>query len=136
MYRSEVIVANPVPFFPDCIPEELRTHRQWVNWRYEVHTPGGKPTKVPKRPSGAYASHSNPATWSTWEQVLKGYDTGRFAGVGFVFSEEDPYTGIDFDHVRDPQTGEIDAWAWEWLQRLDSYTEVPIPNRPQGVGTR
>ena len=90
-----MILTNPGPFFPKCVPEELQLHDQWVNWVYESRTPGAKPTKVPKRPSGAFASHSNPDTWSTWEQVLKGYDTGRFSGVGFVFSEEDAYAGVD-----------------------------------------
>ena len=51
-------------------------------------------------------------------------------GVGFVFSTHDPYSGIDLDGCRDPETGEIEPWAEEWIRRCDSYTEVS----PSGAG--
>jgi hypothetical protein len=40
----------------------------------------------------------------------------EFAGVGFVFTEADPYAGTDLDGVRNPMTGVIEAWAWEIIQ--------------------
>jgi putative DNA primase/helicase len=124
------MITHSLDFFPDEIPDELKAREQWVNWRYEIRAPATTETKVPKRPHGYFASHSDPTTWSTWEDVLAGFNAGGFAGVGFVFTEGDPYTGIDFDNVRCPHVGTIDAWAWEWLQRLDSYTEVS----PSGAG--
>ncbi len=35
-----------------------------------------------------------------------------------------PYTGIDFDGCRDPQTGTIEPWAQIWIDQLASYTEI------------
>jgi putative DNA primase/helicase len=52
------------------------------------------------------------------------------SGVGFVFTEDDPYAGIDLDKCRNPETGEIDQWARKIVDALDSYTEVS----PSGTG--
>ena len=56
----------------------------------------------------------------------------RFSGLGFVFSPEDPYCGIDLDNCRDPQTGKIKLWASEILHAIDSYAEVS----PSGTGVK
>ncbi len=53
------------------------------------------------------------------------------AGIGFVFSSADKYTGIDLDGRVDPETGDIVKWAWEWIAKFDSYTEYS----PSGTGT-
>ena len=67
------------------IPVELRQLTQWVNWRIAQRE--GKPTKVPKQPSGANASSTDPRTWSTFERVCM--SNGQFAGkIGFVFTKE------------------------------------------------
>jgi primase-polymerase (primpol)-like protein len=47
-----------------------------------------------------------------------------YCGVGFVFSSDDPYVGIDLDGCRNPQTGYIEPWALEIVRRLNSYTEI------------
>jgi archaellum biogenesis ATPase FlaH len=39
-------------------------------------------------------------------------------------TEKDPYTGIDLDHCRKPETGEIKPWARRIIAVLNSYTEV------------
>jgi putative DNA primase/helicase len=51
-------------------------------------------------------------------------------GVGYVFSAEDPYTGIDLDKCRDPETGAIADWAQEIITALRSYPEIS----PSGTG--
>jgi primase-polymerase (primpol)-like protein len=38
--------------------------------------------------------------------------------------ENDPFTFVDLDGVRDPETGVIEAWAQGIIERLDSYTEA------------
>lgn len=45
------------------------------------------------------------------------------AGVGFVFSPDDPYIGVDLDGCRDPITGALQPWAAEIVDALDSYAE-------------
>jgi putative DNA primase/helicase len=105
--------------YPSAIPLELRQRPQWVLWKYENRN--GKPTKVPYAVNGDYAKVNEPSTWATFDEALA---TGQ--GVGFVFTPEDPYTGIDLDHVRDPETGLVSPEAWDIVRALDSYTEWSV----------
>ena len=53
-----------------------------------------------------------------------------FDGIGFMFSSGDPYTFIDLDKCRDPETGEIGQEAQEIIDSLGGYAEVS----PSGEG--
>lgn len=114
----------------EAIPDGLRLRRQWVLWRYVLKPGAAKPTKVPYQPSGAMASHSDPDTWSDFAQamsVVQSYD-----GVGFVFSPDDPYCGIDLDQCFDAQ-GTLRSWAVpivSMAQECGCYIE----RTPSGVG--
>jgi putative DNA primase/helicase len=79
-------------------------------------------------PSGQKASSTDRSTWSTFEAVKTAYEQGVFDGVGFALANG--FAGVDLDHCRDPSTGEIDAWAKAYLDRLNSYSEVS----PSGEG--
>lgn len=119
----------------EAIPAELRELPQWVCWRWQRR--GGRWTKVPIDPkSGGNAKAGEPKTWSTFAQAKAFYEAGRstgaVAGLGFEFSADDPYCGIDLDDCRDPATGVIDDWAAEIIADLDSYTEVS----PSGTGVK
>ena len=105
------------------IPEELRQIPQWVVWRLVDR--GGKKTKLPFDPvSGKPASTTNPHTWRSFDEALKACEQRKYAGLGFVFSEDDPYCGIDLDHVHDLETRQYEPWARELINRLDSYSEL------------
>ena len=41
-----------------------------------------------------------------------------------MFSENDPYIGIDLDGCRNQDTGKLDNWAAELIRLLNSYTEI------------
>lgn len=83
----------------DNIPEELRSLRQWVIWRYET-TPTGRQTKVPYSPAtGHFASVTNPADWSDWFTANAALAQSGFSGLGFVLTDNDPYTFIDLDNT-------------------------------------
>jgi len=111
------------------IPEELRRRPQWVVWKLE--TRGDKLTKIPYIAGGVgKASSTDSETWRTFEEARDALQTGRYNGVGFVFSSGDPYAGIDLDGCRDPETGELEAWAAEIIRDLDGYVEVS----PSGKG--
>jgi len=102
---------------------------QWINWRYEERE--GKLTKVPICPhTGELAAVNRPVTWGTYKEAVRAAKENRHNGVGFVFTAEDPYAGIDIDECRDPETGEIEAWAQEIIEELNSYTEIS----PSGIG--
>lgn len=115
-------------------PEELRTMTLWCNWRYQWREPkSGKPgkwTKVPYQSCGLPARSNDRATWSSFDSVadamaIRGH---RFDGVGcFLFP---PLVGVDFDKVRNPETGVIEPWAADIISGLSSYTEVS----PSGSG--
>jgi putative DNA primase/helicase len=124
------------------IPKELKDRPQWVVWK----AVGKKPDKVPYSPrTGRKASSTDLMTWSTFEEAYSVYEKGGCAGVGFVFSSADPFTGIDLDECVDPATGEVAVWAMEIVRYFDSYTELSatgtgihvivrgeIPNRRKG----
>lgn len=114
------------------VPEELKSSLQWVLWRLE--TRDGKPTKVPYQTTGWKAKSDDPTTWATFNAVLDVYikEGGRFSGIGFVLSEDDPFAGVDLDHCLDPETSLIVPWALEIIHELDSYTEIT----PSGQGIR
>jgi hypothetical protein len=110
------------------IPAELRDLAQWVVWRYEDRD--GKRTKVPYRPAAptARASSTDPSTWSTHEDALRAAGTDGVDGIGFVFTEGDPYAGADFDHCANGE--DINPHVGALLRELDSYAEFS----PSGTG--
>jgi len=118
--------AELLPVRTEGVPAEMKCRRQWVGWRLEDRD--GKQAKVPYSPHGGRASSTDLMTWGTFEEALAVLD--RFDGIGFVFCSADPYTGVDLDGCRDPETGEIAPWAAEIVSALDSYTELS----PSGTG--
>lgn len=104
-------------------PAELTVLPQWVLWRYEVRK--GKRTKIPYQIDGAPASSTKPATWTSYECAVAvlGIPAKRpYDGIGFVFSADDPYCGIDLDHFLD-RGGEYELRAIDIIDALNSYAE-------------
>lgn len=104
------------------IPNELAERRQWVVRR----------DKVPYNPNrpGAKASPTDPTTWGTYQEAVDAVSKHGFDGLGFVFTADDPYVGVDLDKCRDATTGEVEPWAQRIVDELDSYTE----SSPSGTG--
>ena len=105
------------------IPAELRALPQWVVWRYEQRD--GKETKVPYQPLAGQmrlASTTAPETWGSYEDVTS---VEWADGIGFVFTRDDPFAGIDLDDCR-ADDGTLTAQAAQWVLRLDSYTEWSV----------
>jgi putative DNA primase/helicase len=116
----------------DHTPVCLRGCRQWVAWKYVVRE--GRQTKAPVNPhTGGLASSTDPATWGSFEEALAAWQRGSdLAGVGFVFSEDDPYCGVDLDDAVDPDSRTIKSWAKDIVDRLGSYSEIS----PSGTGVK
>lgn len=110
----------------DCIPDAFRSREQWICWRSENRD--GDTTKVPRQPNGSHASSTDPATWTDFETARGAYESGDFDGIGFVFSEDDPFVGVDLDDC--VQDGSLTRGALDVIERLDSYTE----GSPSGTG--
>ncbi len=105
------------------VPAELRDRAQWVAVKIVPSTTRpGKTDKLPVNPAtGGNASTTDRRTWNTLDQAISRAE--RIGGaVGFVFSEDDPYCGLDLDDCIDIN-GNIASWARRIIERLDSYTE-------------
>ncbi|MFH1748852.1 MAG: hypothetical protein ABIG44_17600 [Planctomycetota bacterium] len=90
-------------------------------------------TKVPFSPVTLHPVRTNDAgTWGSFERALGQYGAGGVDGVGFAFSREAPYSGVDLDGCRDPVSGDIAAWASDILELVHSYAEVS----PSGTGVK
>ena len=104
------------------IPQELRSIDQWVLWKIVMRD--GNQTKMPYQINGAAAKSNDHETWSSFSDCMKRFAIGSWEGIGFVFSVEDPYCGIDLDGCRNPETGVIEKWAKDIIVGFDSYAEV------------
>ena len=102
------------------IPEGLRALPQWVLWAQVAGKKVPRQARTPHR----NASVTNPATWSSFETASKAAaDTGL--GLGFVFTNRDPFVFIDLDWHEQPSDLQRGI-----IKRLASYTEVS----PSGYG--
>src|SRR5215216_5441790 len=109
--------------------QNLRDLKQWLCWRTEERD--GRLTKIPFSPTtGQRASSTNPETWADYEEAVRACKEHGYEGIGFVFTPEDDLCGVDLDGCFDSQTGEIENWAHEIVDELDSYTEIS----PSGTG--
>jgi len=115
------------------LPAELVNRAQWVAFRIEKRD--GKSTKVPIDPkTGRNASVTDPADWGAFGRAVTYHSrTHDSHGVGRVLTADEGLVGIDLDLCRDPDTGEVDAWAADVLARFaGTYAEVT----PSGTGVR
>ena len=107
----------------DNIPEELKAYRQWV-----LHK-----NKIPYCFRGGKASSTNQNTWGAFDEIYWEYENCTngedYGGVGFVFTDDDPFVGIDIDKCVD-EGGKLSDMAQEIVNKLDSYTEYS----PSGKG--
>src|ERR1039458_8821263 len=117
------------------VPRELALRQQWVVGRAARRS--GNPTKLPVNPmTGRLAAIDDSTSWADYESAVQAVDRFKCEGVGFVFTDSDPYSGIDLDDCRDPQTGEMQPWACEIVQALQSYTEISPSQRGVKVWVR
>lgn len=123
------------PVNVDSAPEEMKASPNWILWKYEYRKDSKgnlKKTKVPYQINGEKAKSDNPETWNSLENVIKTFKKypDRYDGIGFVFSLDTGIMGIDFDRIRNPETGEWDQEALQEIKSLNSYTEIS----PSGDG--
>jgi hypothetical protein len=129
---------RPVVCDPDFsrIPAPLTLLRQWVMWKFDWKDGGGQAgsaegswAKVPYQPDGRHARSNDPATWYSFADCLRTFETmrGKFDGVGFMFSDESPYMGVDLDycvtHDEDMAEYRLTPFAARVIEKLGSYSE-------------
>lgn len=107
------------------IPADLRECPQWVGWKAEYRE-GAKPAKVPYNLlTDQRARVGDWNDWNDWGTALM--RCGRFNGLGFCLSDNDPFIFIDLDETNDPK--EI-ARQLEIVERFRCYSEIS----PSGKG--
>jgi putative DNA primase/helicase len=111
-------------------PRGLVNCDQWILWKTEVRD--GKETKVPVNPNNLSKAMVNESeTWSDFDTADEiSRDMAKY-GLGFVFTKDDPFVGIDLDKVRDPDSGSVSNDDIRFIvEKMDTYTEVS----PSGTG--
>ena len=124
-----------MPTLYDNIPLELRERDQWVLWR-AIERDDGSITKKPVQCNGMGASVNDPSTWCSFSCAVECAD--NFSGIGYVFSKDDPYCGIDLDNPfkkdgdnfrYDNPKGEVERLN-KIIEKFQSYAEYS----PSGTG--
>lgn len=109
---------------------ELACHRQWVGFRAS--------DKAPISFKGGFAEADNPDTWTDFPTAVRMaamHDPVRADGVGFVFSEDDEYTGFDLDGCLE-RNGEAKPWAKSIYSRIPTFAEVSLSGTGLHLYTR
>ncbi|HLZ93343.1 MAG TPA: hypothetical protein VKQ28_16685 [Candidatus Acidoferrum sp.] len=110
------------------IPTGLTEKDRWLAWRLQMRS--HKVTKVPYcAATGEMASTTDPATWCSFPEAVNAFQSGRYSGIGFVFTIDDDIVGIDLDKCRDEKTGRLDEKARQIVAKFDSYTEISPSGR-------
>lgn len=118
---GEILPQQWLAPISENIPPELTERPQWAIWRAVERD--GKWTKPPLDPrTGKLARCDDATTWATFAEALEGMKRYGADGIGYMFSGDDPYTGIDLDA--------LDARAYRIVEQLASYSECS----PSGLG--
>lgn len=103
---------------------------QWVTW---TTIEGRKQPFSPWSDAENQYGWSNPENWAEYNTARKWADMHpRLTGVGFILQREgdpyqepaDPTVLIDFDDVRDPETGAVHPYAKHVIARAGTYADV------------
>ena len=82
----------------NSVPQALKDLDQWICWKYEQRD--GKPTKPPYNArTGRRASSTDNLTWCSFQEAEKAFRSGKYEGIGFVFTSSDNFAGIDIELV-------------------------------------
>ena len=121
------------------VPDELRDQELFI--AYKIESDGGKPKKVPKRPTPKGCYNTDPTSTNdavTYEEAMdavelsnKGHkDERSLDGVGLVIPADSDLVGVDIDDAFDASDGSVMQFALEIVYALPSYVEVS----PSGTG--
>lgn len=124
----------------DHVPESLAARDRWMVWKYKDNG-SDKPRKVPRapwdRPLRYGASSQDPALWVNLQTALEhAADNDEVDGIAYVLANADPehenaddlpepdHVLIDFDNVRNPDTGALHFTVERLLEDADTYAQV------------
>jgi primase-polymerase (primpol)-like protein len=112
----------------DNVPAALRA-LGWAGFRAELGD-DGKWHKTPYQIGAPrrWASNADPSHWRNEGDVreVQILAPELFDGFAVALVDLANITFIDLDHVRDPETGELEPWAARMVETFDSWTEVSV----------
>src|SRR4029077_10425785 len=80
--------------FRASVPPEMLEQRRWVRYFLKPKPEGGT-AKIP------LGNHSDPATWSTFDEAVAALEQGKEQGLGYCFLGGE-IQALDVDHCRNP----------------------------------
>lgn len=104
------------------IPVFLKAQKRWGLWRpiWKVNKQGRG--KWDKRP---VLSTNQPDEWLSFEDAVNQLKANPGYGLGFCVTGSADMVAFDLDHCIKGD-GELEDWAFDIIERLDSYTEVSV----------
>lgn len=115
-------LANPPPALtPLCVMPN------WLIWKWEARANGTytKPPYCALAPL-RHAMANQPSSWASRSDAIKAVMAGRAHGIGFALTGTS-IAAIDIDHCRNAETGVIDGWAQDLIDRAPgAYVEVTV----------
>lgn len=111
--------------------QPLAAYRQFVIWK---RVPSVRPGKVDKLPcdwrTGAVTNAHNPATWGTFEECAGAVRAGLGDGIGFVFTDNDPFWFLDIDGALLPDG----TWSPLAQQLCAMFPDAAVEVSQSGAG--
>lgn len=107
---------------PDGIPADLKDLNQWICW--SLKNKSGEWAKIPTKAGSLYAADATkPGNWSDFDHAAYQVEIAHSSGLAFVFTEQDPFCGIDLDDCLH-EDGSLEPWARAIVNQIGSYTEI------------
>lgn len=115
------------------VPDELKQQDRWLIWEWTRDTEKGKWDKPPLRVDGSSGSSTNSKAWATYQDAMRACAMRNYDGIGYAMGKDGcGLIGVDIDNCRNPDTGELTAFAQKIVDDMATYTEVS----PSGEGVK
>jgi hypothetical protein len=108
------------------LPPEMKAQARFVLYRLESKGDANV-GKIPVGRDGK-AGWQKSSNWFQFEEALAAL-TSRDSGIGYVLTGDPLIHAIDFDHIRNAETGDICPTAKATISTFNSWTEISVSGR-------